>query len=245
MRSLLAGLLLFIAGFSLAQKSPSAILKSVMKANDELRYEDIRTMLWSKSNQDDILKTLQKTKEQFGVANYFLQTDSAYKVSKSQPKKYYEFKFNTYYQKDLLKFEFMVVEEKGEYKLASFIYNAYKGNFNDPLMNYGAVALPRVFINNIVSGKTKEAYNLFSKSLTEGLTEEGFQEMADIINNSLGELKAIECIDTCTALNLYGEDESMAVFAVKLLGTKGNLYFNGTVSMHNDGTFFSDPFPDV
>jgi hypothetical protein len=242
MRSLFAVILLLISGFSLAQKHPSAILKSIMKANDEGRYEDIRKMLWSKANQEDIVRTLEKTKETYGPANYFLQTDSAYKTSKSQPKKYYEFRFNTYYQHDLFKYEFILVEEKGEYKLASMISHAYKGNYNDPLMNYGALTVPKVFINAVVSGKTKDAYSLFSRSLTESLTEEGFQGMVDIINEALGELRNIDFVDTCTALNFYGENESIAMFAAKLTGTKGNLYFTGTIAMTNDGTFFITRF---
>jgi hypothetical protein len=242
MRFLVAVVFLLASVFSVAQNYPSAILKSIMKANDDGRYEEIRSLLWSDSNQEDIIKALQLIKSTYGTANYFLQTDSVYRTSDLQPRKYYQFCYNTYYPHDLLVFGFVVTKEKSGYKLASIAVDPRKGNYNDPLMNYGVLTVPKVFVNNVTNGKTKEAYSLLAPSLTASLSEESFSRMSATINESLGELKAIEFIDTCTALNLYGENESIGLFAAKLIGSKSNMFFNGTVIMTNTGTFFLTRF---
>jgi hypothetical protein len=242
MRPLVAVVFLLIAGFASAQNYPSAVAKAIIKANDNGNYEEIRTMLWTGANQDEIIKALQQIKETYGTASYFLQTDSTYRTSDSHPKKYYRFYYNVYYPHDLLVLGFVVTKEKSGYKLATLVVDSRKGNYNDPLMNYGTLTVPKVFINTITSGKIKEAYSLFSTSLTESLSEENFAGMVAVINESLGELRAIEFLDTCTALNFYGENESMGLFAAKLSGSKSNLYFNGSLVMTNNGTFFLTRF---
>ncbi|MDP2388657.1 MAG: hypothetical protein Q8M29_19955 [Bacteroidota bacterium] len=198
--------------------------------------------LWTKANKEDVIKTLHDVRENLGETSYFLQTDSIYKTSKSAPKKYYAFKYNGYYETKILKYEFIMVEEKGEFKLASVTYNEYKGSYDDPYLNYGLINVPKVFIDYVTTGKTEEAYLIFSNDLRKTVDLAGFEKMCATVNESLGELKSIEFIDTCGALNYYNFDESMGLFAVRLKGTKTDLIFNGTVAANQSGTFFLTRF---
>lgn len=239
---LLFTFLLFVSFTGLFAQSPSAVVKEILIATEASSDEAVKSLLWSKASQDEMIKNLSYLSTKYGKVNFFLLTDSASRTSRSQPKKYIELKYNAYYKENLQKYEFMVVEEKGKYKLASFVSNDYKGNYNDPLVNYGTLTLSKMFAENVAAGKTAEAYNLFTPSLQEDLPLESFQGMVDIVNDNLGELISINPIDTCTALNFYGDDESMALFTLQMKGTKGTIYFNGSVSMTNAGTFFLTRF---
>ncbi len=236
--------LMCIVSFSLlsAKDAPSAILKSIMTDLNNNHAELLDKYLWSKANKQDVIKTLGDVREKLGETSYFLKTDSAFKTSKSAPKKYYSFKYNGYYETKMLKYEFIMVEEKNDFKLASVTYNEYKGSFNDPYLNYGLVNVPKVFIEYVTTGKAEDAYSIFSADLRKSVEFAGFEKMCATVNEALGELKSIEFIDTCGALNYYNFDESIGLFAVRLKGTKSDLIFNGTVAANQKGTFFLTRF---
>ncbi len=228
--------------FVSAKESPAFVLKSIMNNVNSKQIESIDKYLWAKANKQDVVKTLSDIREKLGETSYFLQTDSAYKTSKSVPKKYYAFKYNGYYETKMLKYEFIVVEEKNDFKLASVTYNEYKGNYNDPYLNFGLVNVPKVFMEYVSTGKTEDAYSIFSTDLKKSVEFSGFEKMCATINETLGELKSIDFIDTCGALNYYNFAESMGLFAVRLKGTKADLVFNGTVEANQTGTFFLTRF---
>lgn len=225
-----------------AKETPSAVLKSIMNDVNSNHTELLDKYLWAKANKQDVLKALTEIREKHGETNYFLKTDSVFKTSRSAPKKYYAFKYNGYYEIKMLKFEFIMVEEKSGFKLASVTYNVYKGNYNDPYLNYGLVNVPDAFIGYVTSGKTEDAYSIFSAELRKSVEFAEFEKMCGTVNESLGELKSMEFIDTCGALNYYNFNESIGLFAVRLKGTKTDLIFNGTVSANQTGTFFLTRF---
>jgi hypothetical protein len=241
MRPLAVVVFLLISTLSTAQ-NPSAILKSIMKANDEGRYEDLRQMLGSKSGEDSILQDFRNIKEKLGVARYFHKTDSTCSISKVQSKKQYVLKYNAYYSSCLLKFEFILVEEKNGYKLISFGYIACKGNYNDKLMNTAVLNVSKYFVWGILSGETEKSYKYLAKTLTDSLPRERFNDMAATIKKMLTGFWKFEYLDTCTVINYYGQYQSKGLFAVKLHADPPGLYFNGTVEMDTLGTFYITRF---
>lgn len=238
MRKILIIIVTFISIVVSAQKSPSELIAKICSAVEGKRYEEIRDYVWAKSNPTDIVQVFKDTDEKYGVVNYRLKTDSLYRQSKSEPKKYYDLKYSFYYGKDLVRYEYIIVKEKDSYKLASVLYHAYKGNYNDPLVNRGVTAIASMFLDYLNEGNYEKAYSLFSPGLQESSDLNEFKNIAAQIMEATGGIKSYSFIDTCTALNYYGKDESFGITAVKIKGEKLDLLMNLSVDMRNDVTFF-------
>ncbi|MBK6835793.1 MAG: hypothetical protein IPG89_16560 [Bacteroidetes bacterium] len=152
MRKIVILFTLFVSVAAIAQKSPSELIAKIYSAVEGKRYDEIGEYVWAKSNSNDIVKVFKDNDEKYGPVNYRLKTDSVYRQSKSEPKKYYELKYSFYYSADLLTYEYIIVKEKDNYKLASVLSHAYKGNYNDPLLNRGIVAISSMFIDYLNTG---------------------------------------------------------------------------------------------
>lgn len=238
MKKILTLLLAFVSIVSFAQKSPSELIAKIYSAVEGKRYDEISEYVWAKANSNDIVQLFKDNDEKYGAVNYRLKTDSAYRQSKSEPKKYYELKYSFYCAKDLLKYEYIIVKEKEKYKLASVLYHAYKGNYNDPLLNRGVVSIGSMFLDNLNEGNYESAYNLFSPGLQESSGLDEFKGIATQIMDATGGIVSYSFVDTCTALNYYGKDESFGITAVKIKGKKLDVLMNLSVDMRNDVTFF-------
>jgi len=238
MRKIITLFALFVSAFSIAQKSPNELITKIYSAVEGKRYEEIGEYVWAKSNANDIVKIFKDIDEKYGAVNYRLKTDSAYRQSKSEPKKYYDLKYSFYYGTDLLRYEYIIVKEKDTYKLASVLYHAYKGNYDDPLLNRGVVAISSMFLDYLNTGDYEKAYNLFSPGLQESSSLDEFKNIASQIMEATGGIDSYSFADTCSALNYYGKDESFAITAIKIKGKKVDLLMNLSIEMTSDVTFF-------
>lgn len=238
MKKIIILIALFVSSIASAQKSPSELIAKVYSAVEDKRYNEINEYVWSKSNANDIVQLFKDVDEKYGAVNYRLKTDSAYRQSKSEPKKYYELKYSFYHSSDLLRYEYIIVKEKDSYKLASVLYHAYKGNYNDPLLNKGVVAIGSMFLDYMNSGDFDKAYNLFSPGLQESSSLDEFKDIAGQIMDATGGIDSYSFVDTCTALNYYGKNESFGITAIKIKGKKLDLLMSLSVDMRSDVTFF-------
>ncbi len=238
MRKIVILFTLFVSVAAIAQKSPSELIAKIYSAVEGKRYDEIGEYVWAKSNSNDIVKVFKDNDEKYGPVNYRLKTDSVYRQSKSEPKKYYELKYSFYYSADLLTYEYIIVKEKDNYKLASVLSHAYKGNYNDPLLNRGIVAISSMFIDYLNTGDYEKAYNLFSPGLQETSNLDEFKGIATQIMEATGGIDSYSFVDTCTALNYYGKDESFGITAIKIKGKKIDILMNLSVEMRSDVTFF-------
>lgn len=238
MRKIVTLFALFASVFAIAQKSPSELIAKIYSAVEGKRYEEIGEYVWTKSNSNDIVQLFKDIDEKYGAVNYRLKTDSAYRQSKSEPKKYYELKYSFYHGRDLLRYEYIIVKEKDTYKLASVLYHAYKGNYDDPLLNRGVVAIGSMFLDYLNAGDYEKAYNLFSPGLQESSNLDEFKSIASQIMEATGGIDGYTFVDTCTALNFYGKNESFGITAIKIKGKKLDLLMSLSVDMRSDVTFF-------
>jgi hypothetical protein len=238
MRKIVTLFALFVSLFAIAQKSPSELIAKIYSAVEGKRYDEISEYVWAKSNSNDIIQLFKDNDEKYGAVNYRLKTDSTYRQSKSEPKKYYELKYSFYYGKDLLRYEYIIIKEKDKYKLASVLYHAYKGNYDDPLLNKGVVAISSMFLDYLNTGDYEKAYNLFSPGLQESSNLDEFKSIAAQIIEATGGIESYSFVDTCTALNYYGNNESFGITAIKIKGKKLDLLMNLSIDMRSDVTFF-------
>jgi len=238
MKKIIALLAVLISTTAYAQKSPSDLIAKIYSAVEAKRYDEISEYVWSKANSNELVQQFKDADEKYGPINYRIKTDSAYRQSKSEPKKYYELKYSFYYASDLLRYEYIIVKEKDKYKLVSILYHAYKGNYNDPLMNRGIVSIGSMFLDNLNAGEFDKAYNLFSPGLQESSDLSQFKGIANQIIEATGGIESYSFVDTCTALNYYGKDESFGIAAIKIKGKKLDVLMNLSVDMRNDVTFF-------
>ena len=228
----------FVSLIAIAQKSPSELISKIYSAVEGKRYDEISEYVWAKSNSNDIVKLFKDNDEKYGTINYRLKTDSVYRQSKSEPKKYYELKYSFYYSSDLLQYEYIIVKEKDKYKLASVLYHAYKGNYNDPLLNTGVIAISSMFLDYLNTRDYDKAYNLFSPGMQESSSLDEFKAIANQIMDAIGSIESYSFADTCTALNYYGKNESFGIVAIKIKGKKLDVLLSLSIDMRNDVTFF-------
>ncbi|MES2836910.1 MAG: hypothetical protein V4667_05265 [Bacteroidota bacterium] len=234
------GTLLLVSLFlnSYAQKSVPELVQKFYSSINKKKVDDISSLIWAKSDSKEIIDAIKKNEEKFGGQTFLRRVDSTYRTSKSEPKKFYQLEFDSYHEKALIKEKLIIVLENKQYKLAGYIFTVVLGNHDDYFVSYGATKVSEIFAKKIAENNIEKAYSLFEPEMRETYTLESFKTATNQINETIGELKSVVFLDTCSVLNYYGKNESFCYTALQLKGTKKDIVLNTIVSMRSDGTFY-------